>query len=187
KKEKYLQDENNKSSKKRCRLQNGYYHLVEEALYKWVLLAKSASIILPYYVLKEKAMNVYQRLKSENIQMRDGFEAESADRSQIEPFKEKFTAICEKYKPDDIYNCDETRLYFRLGPYKTVTLKNENYMGPQEYVDVDESCPVAYVPDDDEIVREVLVENKLKAVINNVDEEGEEEDEPEQEYGKFFF
>ncbi|CAF0886419.1 unnamed protein product [Brachionus calyciflorus] len=55
-------------------------------------------------------------------------------------------------------------------------------MEPQEYVDVDESCPVAYVPDDDEIIREVLVENKLKAVINNVDEDGEEEDEHEQEY-----
>ncbi|CAF1068605.1 unnamed protein product [Brachionus calyciflorus] len=155
KKEKYLQDENSQPNKKRCRLQNGYYHLVEEALYKWVLLAKSASIILPYHVLKEKAMDFYQKLKSENIRIREGFEAsdgwikkfmnrfeldsktftgesESADRSQIEPFKEKFKTICEKYNPDDIYNCDETGLYFRLGPNKTVTLKNENCKGTKK-------------------------------------------------------
>ncbi|CAF1092535.1 unnamed protein product [Brachionus calyciflorus] len=64
-----------RSSKKRCRLQKGFYHLVEEAFYKWVLLAKSASIILPYYVLKEKAMDFYSKLKTENIEMREGFEA----------------------------------------------------------------------------------------------------------------
>ena len=103
-------------------------------------------------------MDLNQKLKSENIRLREGFEAsdswikkfmnrfelasktftgesESADRSQIEPFKEKFKTICEKYNPDDIYNCDETGLYFRLGPNKTVTLKNENCKGtkPSHY------------------------------------------------------
>ncbi|CAF0778558.1 unnamed protein product [Brachionus calyciflorus] len=155
KKETYLNENSTFKDGKKCRLQKGYFPLVEEALYDWVTVTRQNSIPIPVYILKEKALEFYNKLKNENIPMKDNFEAsdgwvrnflerfqlasklfsgesESAAVQEIPKFIDKLKALLESYSPDNIYNADETGLFFRLGPNRTIAKKNENCKGSKK-------------------------------------------------------
>ncbi|KAL1448239.1 hypothetical protein WDU94_003519, partial [Cyamophila willieti] len=52
-------------------------------------------------------------------------EAASVDKSAGADWKEKLPSICEGYSERDVYNADETGLFFRVLPNKTMAFKNE--------------------------------------------------------------
>lgn len=51
----------------------------------------------------------------------------SADENALTKFKEEFEKIvaAEEYSRDQIYNCDETGLNFRMMPSKTLAVREE--------------------------------------------------------------
>jgi hypothetical protein len=57
-------------------------------------------------------------------------ECKSVDSSTVGQWrKEKLLKIIEGYEPKNIYNADETELFFRLPPNKTISLKRESCNG----------------------------------------------------------
>jgi hypothetical protein len=52
----------------------------------------------------------------------------SADLSVVEEYKNQFQTIFEEngYIPDQVYNCDETELYYKMMPSKTLAGETEN-------------------------------------------------------------
>jgi hypothetical protein len=52
----------------------------------------------------------------------------SADLSVVEEYKNKFQTILEEngYTPDQVYKCDETGLYYKMMPSKTLAGETEN-------------------------------------------------------------
>jgi hypothetical protein len=57
-------------------------------------------------------------------------ECKSVDSSTVEEWrKEQLLKIFEGYEPKNIYNADETGLFFRLPPNKTLSLKGDPYNG----------------------------------------------------------
>lgn len=61
--------------KKKARIQKSPFFLVEESLFKWIIAAKSANIPISFYILREKALFLYNKIKEEDIQIRNNFEA----------------------------------------------------------------------------------------------------------------
>ena len=47
-------------------------------------------------------------------------EAESADMSLVHTGRDKLQQILKEYNPEDVFNVDESGLFFRLGPNYTL-------------------------------------------------------------------
>ncbi|KAL4141823.1 hypothetical protein QTP88_004380 [Uroleucon formosanum] len=56
-------------------------------------------------------------------------EASAIDRIAVEDWKKKLPNVIDKYEKRDIFNADETGLFFRVLPNKTMTFKNETCSG----------------------------------------------------------
>ncbi|XP_008189021.1 tigger transposable element-derived protein 4-like [Acyrthosiphon pisum] len=56
-------------------------------------------------------------------------EASSVDRIAVDDWKKKLPNIIDKYEKRDIFNADETELFFRVLPNKTMAFKNETCNG----------------------------------------------------------
>lgn len=66
-------------------------------------------------------------------------EAASVNYDDVASFLEKLPSLIRGYSPSNIYNADETGLFFRALPNKTLTLKNEKCIGgklPKERVTI---------------------------------------------------
>ncbi|CAF1037822.1 unnamed protein product [Brachionus calyciflorus] len=121
-----------------------------EAFFKWYGAARNANIPINYNVLKEKALSHHQKLRVQNAEIKEAFEAsdgwiqkflkrydlsfktiheesESVDPKNVAASLEKLHKILECYEARDIYNCDETGLYYRLGPTRTIAAKSEKF------------------------------------------------------------
>ena len=56
-------------------------------------------------------------------------EAASVDLSTVRDWKSKLKEICKDYKPEDIFNADETGLFYQLDPSGTLKFKHESCSG----------------------------------------------------------
>ena len=56
-------------------------------------------------------------------------ESNSVDENSVALWKTKLRDICEGYEAKNIANCDETALFFKVLPNKTLHLKNEKCSG----------------------------------------------------------
>lgn len=56
-------------------------------------------------------------------------ESESVDKNVVTDWKSKLQELCKDYHPKDIFNADETGLFFQLMPAKTLKFKDENCHG----------------------------------------------------------
>ncbi|CAF0763029.1 unnamed protein product, partial [Brachionus calyciflorus] len=109
---------------KQFKLQKGAFPLVEEALFKWYGAARNANIPINYSVLKEKALSFHQKLRDQNAEIKEAFEASDG---WIHKFLKRYDLSSR-----DIYNCDETGLYYRLGPSRTIAAKSEKCKGTKK-------------------------------------------------------
>nr|XP_026498686.1 tigger transposable element-derived protein 4-like [Vanessa tameamea] len=56
--------------------------------------------------------------------------ATSVDKGAVEDWMtQKWPTLCEGYTPDDIFNADETGLFYNMTPDRTLKFKGENYSG----------------------------------------------------------
>ncbi|CAF0934069.1 unnamed protein product [Brachionus calyciflorus] len=113
---------------KKSRIQNGYFYLVEEALYKWYVAAKSANIPISYEILHHEALEFYKDLLEKNVKLKDNFEASIGwIRKLLEQYglAPKVMNGEKKYDPNDIYSCDEAALFYRIGPNRTIVTKKD--------------------------------------------------------------
>ena len=110
---------------------------LEEALFLWFGQARNAHLPLSEKILIEQAQNFGIALGIENFSYSRGWlqgfkarhgissyrahgEAGGVDEAAVEKGRVDLKKVLEPYSPDDIYNMDETGLFFRLEPDKTL-------------------------------------------------------------------
>ncbi|GBC31133.2 CENP-B homolog protein 2-like [Rhizophagus irregularis DAOM 181602=DAOM 197198] len=110
---------------------------VEEALALWVTNALSAEIVINGDILREKAKIFARGFEIDNFVASTGWidkfkqrhhlkeyvkwgEAKSAPLETLEEERRKLREIIKNYDLNDVFNCDETGLYWDLEPSKTL-------------------------------------------------------------------
>lgn len=136
-------NENLKS--KRQTLKFGENPKVDESLYAWFLQERDRHTPISGEILKEKARDFYRKItKKDDFQASEGWlhkfkqrygirllsttgEKLSSDESAVEPYKERFKHVIQEMDltPDQVYNADESGLFWRLLPKKTFVHREE--------------------------------------------------------------
>ncbi|GBC05708.1 hypothetical protein RclHR1_06390008 [Rhizophagus clarus] len=93
---------------------------IEEALTLWVLKALENGVDISDQVLHEKAMMFASLYRIENFK---GREAASAPLEKLDEFREELQDLIHGYSLDDVFNCDETGLYWKIEPKRTISNK----------------------------------------------------------------
>ena len=135
-----------------CQKEAGYPE-VEEALLKWFKVARGKNVPIDGPYMMQKAGELALRLGMsegqfkassgwlERFKERHGIsfkkvcgEEKSVDVSsnQMEEWQRTLSVILKEYKPDDIYNADETGLFYRLLPDRTLEFKNVDCHGGKQ-------------------------------------------------------
>lgn len=119
---------------------------IDRICYEWFARARSQHIPISGPLVKAKAKEVANDLRYDKFSASDGWlqkwrrrhnisfkciSGESADVSQesVDQFLQKLPTMLLGYKPEDIYNADESGLYFRALPDKTLAFKSEKCVG----------------------------------------------------------
>lgn len=123
------------------------YEDVDTAVLKWVKMLRDKNMPVPGPLIKEKAMEYAERLGHEAFQASSGWldkfkkrheivekviSGESGCVSEADCSQWKATilkSIVEEYEPDNIFNMDETGLFFKCLPNKTLTFKHDKCFG----------------------------------------------------------
>lgn len=139
----YLTNDNVSRKRKR----GGKDEEVEAALLKWFTHAREKDVRLSGPVLREKAEALASKLGKDDFEATEGWFRRWAKRENIVYKKpkgevgdadaegadvwltEEWPRLVSQYSPDDIYNADETGLYYRALPETTYAFKDENTKG----------------------------------------------------------
>lgn len=120
---------------------------LDKALYLWIVQQRTKHTPLTSEIVREKARNFHKDICKEQqcaflasygwfIKFRSRYglkikkmhgEKLSADLTHVESFKAKLAEIieCEELELEEIYNADESALYFKILPNKTIALDSE--------------------------------------------------------------
>jgi hypothetical protein len=122
------------------------YEDLNKLVYNYFHLARSKGFPMSGPLLKEKA-NIYaEKLDIQDFKASEGWlerfkkrskiefkticgESASVDIKTVDEWKSKLLSICDGYDEKDIFNLDETGLFFRLLPNKTLSEKGEACSG----------------------------------------------------------
>jgi hypothetical protein len=119
---------------------------LDKLVFSYFRLARSKGFPMSGPLLKEKASIYAEKLGIHDFKASEGWIARFKKRNQIEfkavcgesasvhiktidEWKSKLASICDRYSERDIFNLDETRLFFRLLPSKTLSEKGEACTG----------------------------------------------------------
>jgi hypothetical protein len=130
-------------SGQRKSLKQSPFEELEGLLATWFKQARGSNAVITGTLLREKVLHIATRLGIEDFKASNGWingfkqrhgvvyktvsgECKNVDSSTVEEWrKEQLFKIFEGYKPTNIYNADETGLFFRLLPRKTLSLKGD--------------------------------------------------------------
>lgn len=120
---------------------------LDEALLKWFIQQRSFNIPVSGPILKIKADQLAGMLRIENYDCSHGWierfkkrhninfgkvcgEARDVNRNVTDDFiNNEWVTIREQYQDEDIFNGDETGLFFKMSPNATLKFKNEKCVG----------------------------------------------------------
>ena len=115
-------------------------------MFKWFKQARANNIPLNRPIIQEKAMEFVTDLKFMDFKASNGWleswrsrfsigffkvcgESADVDDNVVDDFRSKIGKIVEGYKAEDIFNADETGLFFKALPDKTLAPKGEACKG----------------------------------------------------------
>ena len=126
----------------------GSFDELENAMLKWFAAMRDRNISLSGPVLLEKAKQFADQLGITDLKQSTGWldrfkerhgiafkvvcgEAKSvdSDSSDMTGWKDRLSVIMKSYHANDIFNADETGLFFKLMPDKTLEFKNVQCQG----------------------------------------------------------
>lgn len=128
------------------RVRKSEFPEVEECLLKWFKQCRDQNISVGGPILKEKADAFAKSLGRDNFRASNGWlekfkqrndivfrkvcgESASVDDNVCKDWKEELKTFLKDYEPKNIFNADETALYYQCLPDKTLTFKNEKCHG----------------------------------------------------------
>jgi len=136
---KWLNIEINEASEKSVRHKSVKFPLLDQALSYWVEQVTTAAIEFNDQLIKEKGKEFAKLLGmcENDIQFSNGWIQKFKKRNQLRVYRlhgeagsvsteslpeerRKLKEIISKFNPADVYNADETGLFFRMGPNQTL-------------------------------------------------------------------
>ena len=120
---------------------------INDSVYEWFVAQRSKKIPVSGPLLQGYARQIAEELGDEsgfkasngwlerfrlryNVRFRViSGEAASVDVNTIEDWKKRLPMIIEEYKPCDIYNCDETGLFWKLMPDRSLVVGKDDCVG----------------------------------------------------------
>jgi hypothetical protein len=106
---------------------------VEEALIIWIEKALECNLTITGFLIQQKALQFAELLGTTDFKASSGWlekfkkrysisafnkhgESQSAPIKEIPKMREDLKAVIKQYQPDDVFNCDETGLYWKMEP-----------------------------------------------------------------------
>lgn len=122
---------------------------IENCLLEWIKQTLNKNIPIDGPLLKQKSKDFATRLGYQNFSASNGWlegfkrrhdiafkkaagESRSVDQSVCNRWTEELPSLLKGYDPNDIYNADETALFFKCLPDKTFTFKGEKCHGGKQ-------------------------------------------------------
>ncbi|UYV75218.1 TIGD4 [Cordylochernes scorpioides] len=120
---------------------------IEEALFRWIRQANAMKLAINGNILKEKAILLALKMGQDNFEASNAWlekfkarrniafkrlhgEAGSVDANSVATWKGGIIpSLLAKYSPQDIFNADETGLFYKLLPNQTMTIRGEKCEG----------------------------------------------------------
>ncbi|UYV78956.1 TIGD6 [Cordylochernes scorpioides] len=120
---------------------DGEFPEIEEALFRWIRQANAMKLAINGNILKEKAILLALKMGQDNFEASNGWlekfkvrrniafkrlhgEAGSVDANSVATWKGGIIpSLLAKYSPQDIFNADETELFYKLLPNQTMTIR----------------------------------------------------------------
>ena len=142
--------EDGTSSSSRKRMLGAKHDDLDSALHRWFVQARERKTPVSGHVLKEKAEKFAATFAIEGFQCSNGwidrfkqrhdlkFKTIVGEKGEVNSeitshwLKDVYTTLVEGYKPEDIYNADETGLFYQLLPNKTLATKDDDCAGTKK-------------------------------------------------------
>ncbi|UYV77117.1 hypothetical protein LAZ67_14003350 [Cordylochernes scorpioides] len=120
---------------------DGEFPEIEEALFRWIRQANAMKLAINGNILKDKAILLALKMGQDNFEASNGWlekfkarrniafkrlhgEAGSVDANSVATWKGGIIpSLLAKYSPQDIFNADETGLFYKLLPNQTMTIR----------------------------------------------------------------
>ena len=135
-----------KSDRKYAKARRTMYGDLNEAVFEWFCAARSKNIPISGRLIQEKALLLSAQLDLDDFMASNGWleswtrrnnirlsalsgEAAEVNPTVVDDWKARLADICKGYKMEDIYNADETGLFFRALPTRSMTIKGNECKG----------------------------------------------------------
>ncbi|CAI6377575.1 unnamed protein product [Macrosiphum euphorbiae] len=131
---------------------------INNLTWEWFVSARAKNIPISGPIIQTKARQIAEQMSVTEFKASNGWlesfknqhnivwhqicgESNSVDVKNVDEWKVKVKLIIEGYEPKNIYNGDETGLFFRALPSKTLSVKSEECKGvkPCTSIDVEQS------------------------------------------------
>ena len=143
---------NKKCQNKTFRIKDALYPQVEKAIAIWMKQLISKNISISGHMIKSKAVEYAIRLGIKNFKPTDGYvrglkkrqniafinlrgQSNSVDIDKIENWIPKLKEIIKGYDASEIFNCEETGLFWKLLPTKTFCFNDSSKKGTKKFHD----------------------------------------------------
>ncbi|XP_062599444.1 tigger transposable element-derived protein 6-like [Saccostrea cucullata] len=142
KKDFYLEQFEKNASPKKSRFNNTCkFFDINDVVFKWFSTARAKGIPISGPIIQEKALQYSAELQIPGFKASNGWldrwknrysvtafkisgESASVDPVTVEDYRQRLPDITADYDPKDIFNCDETGLFYRALPDKTLNNKD---------------------------------------------------------------
>ena len=142
-------EENCNPQMKRIRLSS--HCVVNDLIWQWFVTARSKNIPISGPILKAKGIDFAEKL-SITFKASNGWlekfmsryniafktlcgESASVNSGTVDTWKQPLNTIIDGHSPEDIFNCDETGLFYKVLPTKSLVEKNKICSGTKETKD----------------------------------------------------
>lgn len=127
---------------KQKNLSKGSHPQLEEALYMWLSATVAKRVPVSGDLLKKKAENFALQMGIEGFKCSDGWlrnfkrrhdlafkkmcgESGAVDQTIVSGYTDRLHSLLRRYSPEDVFNCDETGLFYKMMPERTLALSGD--------------------------------------------------------------
>lgn len=146
----YIEDyEQNENSNKKRNIRDEFSQQLDQQLYECFVAQRSKNIPISGPILQERALQIRRQLGGPNIdefkasngwlqkfRSRHGIqyrticsESAAVDPATVNEWKERLSSVIDKFDPNDIYNADETGLFFKALPNRSLVTAKDTCKG----------------------------------------------------------